>query len=762
MLDVFVTQPRRDALEQRLEAATGLERLPLQVELAWYLRQLDWARSLALADEAEQGLAAWTGPESRRLAARLTLLRAETRLLFADLGEAQRLAAQAIAEFEAIDDQLGLGDAHSAMSTILFDGPDTEGRNRHIDLGLAAYQRAGHADRAALVSARRVANSVLSDPAAAARALEQGFCDEPVPDVVRVWELTIRALVAALSNEPVASIRFFTQAHELCLELGALRNAIVSGSNAAESFTRLGDLEAALEWQERVLALARSTGWPGSVSMCLSQLGNVMRKMQRNGEARAYLQEAMSLGALLPGSSHQGNICVALGQLEMEDGNFEAGLAAFGVVQAMLANDPQHELHEFIWCAQAQVLLQQGQVQQALEKAGAALSLKLRMGDKTGQIRVLQLLARMQAPAGLRHLQQALDVAQSISGYQTPAELHQQLATAHADAGDFAAAYEHSQFALTTFKKTQNSALNNRALAMQARFELDQARAEARREHEVAEALRETTAAAELARQQAHQALLELRQTQKQLVQAEKMASLGGLVAGVAHELNTPLGNGLVAVTALSDKLAAFQQGMAGGGLKRQAFDAFLQDVELAAQLAQASLQRSAKLVSSFKQLAIDQGAWPRGECAPVQTFDTALQNLRPALAARGIAVEIDAPAELRFASYPSALSAVLGRLLDNALEHGFAGRDQGRVSLRCERLDGGGCRLTVRDNGCGIAAEHLAKVFDPFFTTRMGQSSGLGLYSANNLVTQVLGGTLTVSSVPGEGSEFVLELPPA
>jgi PAS domain S-box-containing protein len=251
-----------------------------------------------------------------------------------------------------------------------------------------------------------------------------------------------------------------------------------------------------------------------------------------------------------------------------------------------------------------------------------------------------------------------------------------------------------------------------------------------------------------------------LRDTQGELVRVEKMAALGGLVAGVAHELNTPLGNGLMAVSALTDEVRQFRASMQTG-LRRSALEGLLGSVEQATDIAVRNLHRAADLVANFKQVAVDQTSSQRRQFELREVVDEMVTSLRPSFARTLHKIKVDVPTGLRLDSYPGALGQVVGNLVHNAVLHAFEGRPEGTVRITGERDAQGPLVLRVADNGCGIPAALQERIFEPFVTTKMGRGgTGLGLHIAFNAVTNVLGGSLTVHSEEGVGTTFELRLP--
>ena len=256
------------------------------------------------------------------------------------------------------------------------------------------------------------------------------------------------------------------------------------------------------------------------------------------------------------------------------------------------------------------------------------------------------------------------------------------------------------------------------------------------------------------------QALSTLQIAQDQLVQSEKLAALGSLVAGVAHELNTPIGNGLTVASTLEHRIESFQA-LVNQGLRKSDLQTLLTDMQLASEILVRNLGRAAALVASFKQVAVDQTSSHR------RTFDLGavvaeiLVTLNPALRKTACSVHTRIDDGLAMNSYPGPLGQVLTNLINNAVLHGFEPGEEGKIEVQAWSKDANEVVIEVRDSGRGIAPENLHRVFDPFFTTRLGQGgSGLGLHIVHNLVHSVLGGRIAVHSRPGAGATFSITLP--
>jgi PAS domain S-box-containing protein len=256
--------------------------------------------------------------------------------------------------------------------------------------------------------------------------------------------------------------------------------------------------------------------------------------------------------------------------------------------------------------------------------------------------------------------------------------------------------------------------------------------------------------------------LTTLNMAQEELVRSEKLAALGSLVAGIAHELNTPIGNSLMVASTLVDQTRVMTEGFAdGSGLKRSTLDAYLKDSAKAGDILVRNLFRAANLVTSFKQVAVDQTSSQRRIFSLAEVVSEILLTLSPTLRKTAFEVVQDIPPDLTFDSYPGPLGQVITNLVNNALLHGFEGRNTGRVSLSALRNREGLVELSVKDDGIGIPQGNLNRIFDPFFTTKLGAGgSGLGLNITHNIVTGVLGGKVRVQSEVGSGTTFVLTLP--
>ncbi|AKU23945.1 ATP-binding protein [Massilia sp. MB5] len=271
---------------------------------------------------------------------------------------------------------------------------------------------------------------------------------------------------------------------------------------------------------------------------------------------------------------------------------------------------------------------------------------------------------------------------------------------------------------------------------------------------------REAEDEARRAAQETAHALDDLRRTQESLLQAERLASLGGLVAGVAHEINTPVGIALTSASVLRDATEQVRQSVEAGVVKKSDILKYIDTAGESTTLVMNNCYRAAHLIHSFKQIAVDQVSEARRRFELQEYIGEVVASLQPKLKKSHINVSIECPADIVLDSYPGALAQVITNLTLNCVEHAFDPQMEGLIQIRV-RLDGDIIEMAVNDNGKGIAPDMLDRVFDPFVTTRRGQGgTGLGLNIVFNLIAKQFGGTITVSSTLGQGASFVLRIP--
>ena len=264
----------------------------------------------------------------------------------------------------------------------------------------------------------------------------------------------------------------------------------------------------------------------------------------------------------------------------------------------------------------------------------------------------------------------------------------------------------------------------------------------------------------ELANSELAEAMESLKRTKSELVRSEKMAALGSLVAGVAHELNTPIGNSVTVASTMQDQTAALGQALEGG-VRRSALREYLDNVARGTELLMRNLDAARELVAGFKQVAADQASNQRRRFDLKETIEGILATLAPMYRKTPYILTCELQDGIAMESYPGPLGQMLTNFVTNALSHAFDGRTSGTMRLSCKKHGETQVEIRFSDDGKGIPEENRNRVFDPFFTTKLGQGgSGLGLNIVYNIVTGVLGGIIELESTLGNGTTFIVLLP--
>src|SRR5262247_1121601 len=261
-------------------------------------------------------------------------------------------------------------------------------------------------------------------------------------------------------------------------------------------------------------------------------------------------------------------------------------------------------------------------------------------------------------------------------------------------------------------------------------------------------------------KERAEVALRELQEAQRSLIEAEKLAALGGLVAGVAHEVNNPVGISLTVASSFARRCDRFAEEVSDGQVRRSRLVEFIDSNREAANQLVANLQRAGELIQSFKQVAVDRSHAERRQFDLRQSTEQILASLRPGLKKSHIDLVTEIPEGIVMDSYPGHYGQVLTNLFLNAVKHGFDGVPEGTIHIEARPI-GNQVEINFYDDGKGMTEEVQRRAFDPFFTTRRSEGgTGLGLHIVYNLVTRRLGGRIMVSSAPWRGTTFRITLP--
>ncbi|MBK6636891.1 MAG: hybrid sensor histidine kinase/response regulator [Rhodocyclaceae bacterium] len=251
-----------------------------------------------------------------------------------------------------------------------------------------------------------------------------------------------------------------------------------------------------------------------------------------------------------------------------------------------------------------------------------------------------------------------------------------------------------------------------------------------------------------------------LHKSQEQLASSEAKATLSTLVASVSHEMGTPIGNSVMAASTLTDNAKSFAQMIESGSLKRSDLANFVSSLTEGTGMLLRNLERAKELLSSFRQVAADQASEQRREFDLAEVIREIIGTLTPTLKRHPHRVVVDIAPGIVMDSQPGPLGQIIINLINNAYLHAFEGRTDGVLTIHAED-QGDKVALSVTDNGCGIPEENLAKLFKPFFSTKIGHGgTGLGMAIVENLVNKTLGGQVSVQSVVGQGTRFDILLP--
>jgi len=263
-------------------------------------------------------------------------------------------------------------------------------------------------------------------------------------------------------------------------------------------------------------------------------------------------------------------------------------------------------------------------------------------------------------------------------------------------------------------------------------------------------------------KEKAESALFELNTAQQNLIDAERLAALGGLVAGVAHEVNNPIGISLTVASSLARRTEMFEAELRSeGGLRRSQLEEFVRTSRDASQQLVANLHRAGELIQSFKQVAVDRSHAERRQFSLGEATDQIVASLRPVLKRAPITLNVDVPEGLIINGYPGSYGQILTNLFLNAVNHAFADGRSGTITISARARGHDDVEINFADNGVGMTPDVQRQAFDPFFTTRRNEGgTGLGLHIVYNLVTQQLGGRMMLESRPGQGTTFRIIMP--
>lgn len=520
--EVFATDAAVAMLEASLVAASGPERLPALIAVAWQMRQRDMQRALALVDEAQACLNVCTTLADnvlRCLEARLMLIRGEVMLLCGELEASAVQAGKALSDFAACFDTIGRADAHWLQHLVAAGQGNAVLANAQLQAVAAAAQGSDPV-RVTMALAALATRDVYHDVCAARQKWDARFAGgtADMHPAAASWVNGFFAAAAGESSEHVESIRYHGISYTQALATGQIRRAVISATNLGVAFNNLNDHHAALEWMQRGLDMARPHAWPGTMGVALLQTAGTLRELKLFDAAHALLLEAMVLMAPMAASRNFAVALRYLGEVELKRLQYDDALACFQRLEQRANALKATDLLCNALSGQAQALLELEQPQSALAKAQVALAAA--QSHAVHQIDALRVLADIHtrhllvpppgmraASAPLHYLQQALDAAATMQNYTLPGDLLEVVAQAHANVGDTAIAFALAKQAIAAREVTHSREASNRAVAMQVTHETQRAQAEEAHQRQLAQAHAERADALEQANAAYHAVL---------------------------------------------------------------------------------------------------------------------------------------------------------------------------------------------------------------------------------------------------------------
>lgn len=622
------------------------------------------------------------------------------------------------------------------------------------------------------------------------------------------------------SDYPQA-ISYLQKSLEIRQELGDSSTIADCLNNIGLVYEYQGDYPRALDIYFETRSYREKMGDRSRLGLCLNNIGNVYYKMNDTARAENYYRQSLALRTELGERGPMAGSYIGLGNVNLNKGEYATALENYQ--NALVIFSEFGDKHNMVICLMniGTVKKEQEKYEESLEKYAEALSLNEEIGNirRTALINAQIGFIYKEWKDYNRAIKYALkgyelgkeagviDAMRDAAGY---------LADSYAAIGSYRKAYEYQ----VHFKTMSDSLLNEENIrditARENKYQFDKEKQTA----ELENLKREEVHAAEVKKQQvlrnafigafllmmiiaalilrsfrlkqkANIALQEkniyisqqkeeieaqrdeieqqkeelqitldhLKNTQEQLIQSEKLAALGGLVAGVAHEINTPVGISVTAASSLAEETSRMAAQYVSDKISRAAFKEYLNTANQSAKLILANMERTATMVQSFKQVSVDQSTEQMRKFKLKEYSEDVIRSLYPKLKGKRIKISLEIDDQLELNSYPGAFSQILTNLVLNSLVHGFENKDSGNINISAKQEDKN-LLFEYRDDGRGIAKQNLDKIFDPFFTTNKKIGTGLGLHILYNIVNQKLNGSLACESREGEGTRFMINMP--
>jgi diguanylate cyclase (GGDEF)-like protein len=492
--------------EAQLPESQGNARLLLLAELAWHCRQRDVARARLLAHEAAGLASSLVGDEGKLaaalLAARFTLIEAEAQWLAGKLEVGEALAQQALLAFDREGNALGCADAHWLLAWIANDRGDSEASNSELAIASADARAVGDTIRADIIDAAAAIFCVFHNLQEANARWGQRFTDDDnAHPAVAGWVRDYAGITAFQGADFGRAVALLMLSFEAAMATGQVRRAITIATNIGNGFTSLNAHDAALEWMQRALELARPTGWPMCVGLCLMQTSETLRHLGQGAAARELLHEALLALAPLAASRAYAVALEYQGDLALDLGDAQLALDSFQQLQLRGDQLGQSDFKSSARRGQAHALSQMNRPHDALAVALSALDMARGTGDVGNQIAALRVLAQihvdhghalpapqdMAAPnAVLHYLEAAMNLASTLEGFPVPAALLDAAAREYAATGDYRKAYEIALQANAVRDQTHSQEATSRAVAMQVQYRTERTQTEGEHHRQLA------------------------------------------------------------------------------------------------------------------------------------------------------------------------------------------------------------------------------------------------------------------------------------
>ena len=495
-MEFFCTDEELARLEEQFRAAQGVARLPLQVALAWAVRQRDCARALTLADEVEQQLSRAAPAHTSQYRLRISLVRAEAHWLMGELTQAENVLTQTLDEYQALGDAEGQADAYWLLAWVAADNGE---KDKEIAALLAMCSCAtGDPIRLTVAQAMQARSAAYCNPQDALA----NWCSQlpaqynQLPTGAMCWVADFYGTAALMSNEYVQAIRHLNVVHGAAIRSGQQRRAVIAAINIAYVFHQLNDYQTALVWSQRAVEMARECRFPGLIGNALVWTAENLRHMQSLQVAQEVIEESISLMASLADSRNYALGVHILAKLKMDLQDYPQAILHFGFVEqrGRILDNPDLIADGLV--GQAKALLAMGKAEPARELAIRAMSEGQVIHKINASMILAEIIGRLtlggtvspDASSALQYLNQGLALASNIENYIVPRELFDALARESARLGNFAQAYDYASAATLALEKSNQRESANRSMAMQVSLAIDKAQTELEQQRQFAAA----------------------------------------------------------------------------------------------------------------------------------------------------------------------------------------------------------------------------------------------------------------------------------